>query len=573
MDQVNKRVVFMASLTAADVSVEAMKALQEIESKDDVKSKDACFSQNHVISGKNRIYRYQFKDYEPIFGCMSNEPALKAVLQEYGKIDMLVLLASEETIGEKIRQAINDTSCNLFDTEVTLESALNMIKYLKQIKEIDESSLSSSLEYYLKEAAHFCSYWNKGSGSAYSINRIKIIRAPFDSKEFTQNASDEMIEKRNALVASTTMSAVRAALGDAKNFQKNTAIFIDTNGGVRDVAITLVAAVRMMDIYMEEPASAIIPEFVRGCDSVDKPFVVTNNKSMYYIFDLVSGLDEFVAYGRTKKLGKYFKDDELFKKIETMGDAFLICNPDQMLRTVKAVVDELRKYPEDSDSTQMKGYVVREIKKDFAGLMKGNPGDGLEDYLLPLIEWCIKKDLIQQALTLYAEKMPDFFVEKKVIYYNKESTETDSIAEIIRGMSKSKNNNQNDYSLDYRFIMRYFLIFPEKKKTKCYYNLIKCNYKCSKNQLNSFFTTLIRIGLGEQTNGRENEGSLTLSQCLYSNWKNETSMIGNILTRYYELKHKRNHMNHAKSTEITKEELRQDIKDGLQEIRSLIGER
>ena len=53
------------------------------------------------------------------------------------------------------------------------------------------------------------------------------------------------------------------------------------------------------------------------------------------------------------------------------------------------------------------------IEKEYTSLFKQKSLDTMDE--LSYVEWCLKHDYIQQALTLFKECVPDFLIKKGVI--------------------------------------------------------------------------------------------------------------------------------------------------------------
>jgi hypothetical protein len=280
---------------------------------------------------------------------------------------------------------------------------------------------------------------------------------------------------------------------------------------------------------------------------------------MYRVFDLVSGLDDFVSYGRADKLAAYYKEDVLFQKLEEMGKTFLLCHPVMMLESLRAVVNELDNRTANY-SDAMKNYVVDEVRRDLSelSLQKDSP---LEDYLIPMIRWCIQKNLLQQALTLYAEKMPVLIVKKKILYFDEEvgGQESDIIRDLRRNRSK-----WGKYPLEYQFIQQYLKLSGRHG----YLDKVGVQWDESKEHQKNFLE-IIKIGMMNHERG------------LRTNWPESDNLkrIAEILGQHYSLKKMRDKMNHASTDnthannnvkEINVTTIIEEINKGIEGIEKLL---
>lgn len=144
--------------------------------------------------------------------------------------------------------------------------------------------------------------------------------------------------------------------------------------------------------------------------------------SIYQLFDLVSGAEEFVNFGSVNALEKYFRHHEeqvteplrgLLAAMHRFADELRLCHSGR-LRTAAI---ELRQALADFRAARP-GYGLQEelfaqfesrIERDYAPLLQ----DGADD--LSLIGWCLDHDYLQQALTLYVERVPDYMVARGLV--------------------------------------------------------------------------------------------------------------------------------------------------------------
>lgn len=617
------KVVAVAVLN--DIKVEANKELMTIENEPTKKARLKKFTElaKSVKPGSNGIHRYRFEQEDDVYGIMSCEPGIKAVLQKENKINLLILVVSYLSMGLRnySTNSIDEKSAfkKLFIDKMSLEEALDTFVEFKndcikqsysgiytdvgnngqrraEGEQVNINQPISGLEYFLQEMIAF---GKSKQGQNYTIDKVRLVLAPYDSDRMKDGSRTPKayIAERNQIATTIALSTVQAAIGDKQedDNQKKLRIYIDSNGGIRDIMTAIIAAIRLMSAKNIKPTGIIVSEYDRWNDTLKQPFRITDNQNIYDIFDLVSGLDEFVKYGRADRLTKFYSGDTLFNEIENMSGAFLTCNTQQMLEEVKEVVRFLRsekdgissknnvlemngRIEESGDAMKnvvagnkdiMRGYIVGEIRNDFREFEQISSQDNsLENYLIPLIRWCINKSLFQQALTLYAEKMPELFVKKRVMFFKTfREPASGKRASIFEEITKIKKEYLSE---EYTFIHLYLLSKPSTDKR--YYKNRGFNFEEThpewnlKNDddqsWNQYIELLVEKGIAE---------ALDVPVRLLTNWKeNNGKDIASVLFQYFKLKKIRNDMNHANGKDISRDKLRKDVLIYLDRIEALL---
>ena len=171
----------------------------------------------------------------------------------------------------------------------------------------------------------------------------------------------------------------------------------------------------------------------RGSNEIGNNKIV-DLKSTYDLFELLNGVNEFTSFGKSKTLSNYYnkiwKDEkytEINELIETMNDfsdmmsLCMVEDIDEIMKKLNQKIIEAEKIKNkiNSNENQLMNYMffnlIKEIKKKFY------LEDGEEITYINLIRWCLDNDLIQQALTLYVEKMPEYYFNSNFFNINDEN--------------------------------------------------------------------------------------------------------------------------------------------------------
>ena len=206
-----------------------------------------------------------------------------------------------------------------------------------------------------------------------------------------------------------------------RNLEDRGKLWIDTHGGFRDVALVLESVVSLLKV------DNIVPDKIYGVryNGLISDFV--NQKSSYYMFEFVSGMNEFINYGRVNILDKYyeaFPNDKLNEVLNAMKDisnGTEECNPTLYINGLNDLgekIDRIGDTDTDTDTDHLMAIFSDYIKKSYGVLL-----DEKRRTVVDIIERCTKKNLVQQALTILETLMPEEIVKRGILKYDEKDLE------------------------------------------------------------------------------------------------------------------------------------------------------
>lgn len=213
---------------------------------------------------------------------------------------------------------------------------------------------------------------------------------------------------------------------------ENDTVYIDYTSGIRDTSLLIILMIRYLE-YTGIKCGGMIYSYFDNDDKEKNKII--DIKSTYDLFELLNGVNEFTSFGKSKTLSNYYnniwKDKEEYKEIseliETMNDfsdmmsLCMVEDIDEIMKKLNQKIIEAEKIKNkiNSNENQLMNYMffnlIKEIKKKFY------LEDGEEITYINLIRWCLDNDLIQQALTLYVEKMPEYYFNSNFFNINDEN--------------------------------------------------------------------------------------------------------------------------------------------------------
>lgn len=332
-------------------------------------------------------------------------------------------------------------------SEATNNKSINKRENNKEYK--------SAFEDYQEMLNEFCD--EKG------IKPPELIKLNFDY-DFENNKSIDEADVSRRLYESIV-----------KELDKNDTIYIDYTSGIRDTSLLIILIIRYLE-YTGIKCGGMIYSYYDNDDKSNNKII--DIKSTYELFELLNGVNEFTSFGKAKALSEYYektsdKDciinanekskeedkkinqkDEAVEKINDLidvmkrfSDVISLCmvqEIDNIMKQLQDGISEVKKVLNPNQKQNQEKSVIFSLKNSmFYNLItqienKFYIEDGKDITYIDIIRWCLDNDLIQQALTLYVEKIPQYYLDDKHKFFD---TEEESLKDSI-----SKGNEDKSYA-------------------------------------------------------------------------------------------------------------------------------
>lgn len=133
--------------------------------------------------------------------------------------------------------------------------------------------------------------------------------------------------------------------------------------------------------------------------------------STTHLFSLVTGMQEFISTGSTKTIWSYYnnlqtrdkKIEKMLTAVDSLLDAICLCSVD----IIDQKVDEFNKVLAKSEKSN------NVLFNNLISVFRDRFGEKMD--LISLIEWCINSSMLQQAITIYNEKIPKYLFDNNII--------------------------------------------------------------------------------------------------------------------------------------------------------------
>lgn len=307
----------------------------------------------------------------------TNESALKCLFEMLGgNIDKIISLVSDKADTEPVTNEI-----------------------------VREKAAAAGLEYYTAYG-----YFKEECCRGINAEHIKIP---------TEYADDEYVRER---ATADVLSDICSCIG------RDDVVYIDTTGGPRN-ALNLIQLLTKILEYknIKNPCS-----FYTNIQSMDKRIDTTDEYKR--LMKLADGVNEFVTAGKSNQLRWCFDSSaspEITALLNTMTeftDKIQLCNTDDLDETLTNLYNAINDV-RTAESSSIEGVILKNLLPVIEEKFFGDNG-GKADYVR-IIEWCLDNGLIQQALTIFVEKVPVYLYNSGVFKFD------ERIEEICTKMNRS----------------------------------------------------------------------------------------------------------------------------------------
>ena len=284
----------------------------------------------------------------------------------------------------------------------------------KANNKVDDKIYDSAFEDYEKMLNNFC--YERG------VKVPELMKLNFDY-DFENNVPIKDSDIYRDLFENIVKKLSRNK--SSKDDKIEDVIYIDYTSGIRDTSLLIILMIRYLE-YTGIKCGGMIYSYYDNDDQTKNKII--DIKSTYDLFELLDGVNEFTSFGKSKSLSNYYNNiwnekgenykeiSELIDVMDKFSETMSLCiveDIDQIIYELNekiSAVKELNNKKDLSDNqNKLMVYMflnlIKEIEKKFY------LDEGEEITYINLIKWCLDNDLIQQALTLYVEKMPEYYEE------------------------------------------------------------------------------------------------------------------------------------------------------------------
>lgn len=177
-------------------------------------------------------------------------------------------------------------------------------------------------------------------------------------------------------------------------------LFLDITGGPRNAVLDLLLLSRALSYSGAKTVGAVYTDFQEK--------KIVDISQTIGLFDLVGGMQELTSCGSVRSLRAYYgskpKDPtvgKLLTAMEGLTESLTLCRTtklDRQMEAFNAAMDTV----EDTSDPMLRALLPK-FQESFGDRRLTTPG---------IIKWCAENGMVQQALTLYKERIPVFLLKQ-----------------------------------------------------------------------------------------------------------------------------------------------------------------
>lgn len=240
----------------------------------------------------------------------------------------------------------------------------------------------------------------------YQASELSHLNLKINFSYLTYKFSESTNEEQNNYIEETS---IYRQLNDFLGKKEIKHVYIDYTGGLRDTAYQMVSIIQYMETRGISCQKIVYSNFI------EKKIYDLDNA--YQTEKLISGIKEYLNTGNCVVLTNFFEAQQDFpptvkkvaENIVSFADAMSVCNIANLEKARNNLTNSLMKMEMDKRPSNLYAEMFKALSPVIKEKMYLN---GEIDYP-KMIKWCLDNRQIQQAVTLYIEKMPAYYYAKE----------------------------------------------------------------------------------------------------------------------------------------------------------------
>lgn len=305
----------------------------------------------------------------------------------------------------------------LVETHTTNESALRyVLSHLPAGEKMDRLYIFASQgvqkkTFQVKEKGFEGSY----TSLEYFIQRITRFWPNAQNVIQVENYN-ENLQGQEAIGQIMDMSQEIQAYGR----QGNIRLHADLTGGFRSANMAMLNIIKLLQYSGMDIGYLLYSHMNTARDAQGNllPSYVEDAHIIYSMLDLVSGAAEFVRFGSVDSIMEYYGSvtdkspalEELLEAMDNFAKEVKLCHYGTFKEAIHQLQQALDNFAREKQGTDMMlEPLLYRIHKEYDAILDYADDD------IALIEWCLQRDYIQQAMILYTERVVSMLVDNQVL--------------------------------------------------------------------------------------------------------------------------------------------------------------
>lgn len=311
------------------------------------------------------------------------------------------------------------------------------------------------------------------------------------------------------------------------NIALDDVVYIDAAGGMRTISNIIQMLTNLLEFKgMKSPLSLY-------SNIQNKPAFITDTKEFDRMSDLTNAFNEFMTTGKSTLLHKCVEETsdiyrELVNSMCDFSDKINLGKVDNLENTLLSLRETLIKCKKELSTKDLESVVINQFLPVIEQRFFGNTNNKEIDYI-KLVQWCLDNDLLQQALTIFTEKIPISIFEKDIIYYSGdiELAKNNHTENVIKNPLLA---HDWETAMLYSEIMTTKIAGGNKALIQEFIDCLEKGRKMSDNKNNDVLEEVRRFKIKGVSNGKTAE--MLKNFCKVRRFVSEKSMINSIVNNH-----------------------------------------
>ena len=307
---------------------------------------------------------------------------------------------------------------NLVETHTTNESAVRyLLNHLPAGEKLDRLYIFASQNVQGKpRQIDEPGFEGEYNDLAYFIQRL--VQFWPEAKESIQVENyNENLQGQEAIGQIMDMSRDIQAYGQQ---QGDIRLHADLTGGFRSANMAMLNIIKLLQYSGMDIGYLLYSHMNTARDAQGNllPSYVEDAHIIYSMLDLVSGAAEFVRFGSVDSIMEYYGSvtdkspalEELLEAMDNFAKEIKLCHYGTFKESIYQLQQALDNFAREKQETDMLlEPLLYRIHKEYDAILDHADDD------IALMEWCLQRDYLQQAMILYTERIVPLLADNHVL--------------------------------------------------------------------------------------------------------------------------------------------------------------
>ena len=350
---------------------------------------------------------------------------------------LLLFLSDVKTIPINGKLVISEAHYENVEGESTKTTNESAVRYISKRVQLDKififasKKVRSNITHFDRDTKKILPFLVDGEPQThldFSLARFKKFLPDVDC--FILDYDENNLSNENLQSVAEMARHVQEFAGDDE-----VTLHVDLTGGMRHVNMLMLELTRLLEYSGLKVDKVIYSNYEKG--------IVEEIQNVYDLFQLIAGVEEFVNFGSVHALEKYYSGRKISPPLEKLrnamknfAEAIKLCHYGQFSETIiklhDAVNDFNKHAPADVEDILMARLIGR-IHDNYQDLISIREKDDVR-----VIRWCLANGYLQQALTLYTERIPEYLGENNFISQSEEQAR--NLSKLVEKDKMRRNN-------------------------------------------------------------------------------------------------------------------------------------